>query len=773
MNFKNVKLILFREIRDQLRDRRTLFMIFVLPILLYPLLGMSLSQVVQFRRARPTAVLVVGKPALGNLPALFQDGAFAPQPGRDAARDAELLTLEFATAKPCPDGPPLDAREEACRAVQSGKYDAALVFPTDFAQRLQAFRQAIVQGKQRAAGAREGDGSRFVERNSGHSPAVVRGVPSPEILFTTANERSQIASARLSGVLQCWMDEVGRQNLLAGGVPVSAVRPFELKSRDLAEETAYRGAAVWSKILPVMLLLWAMTGAFYPAVDLCAGEKERGTLETLLSSPAERSEIVLGKLLTIMVFSIATAALNLLSMGIAGWLIFGRVPEFGPPPPWAIVWLSLALLPVSALYSALCLALAAFARSTREGQYYLVPLLLVTMPLAVLPMAPGVELTLGNSLIPVTGVVLLLRNMIEGSYWQALQYLPVVLGVTLAACFLAVRWAVDQFNSETVLFRESERLDVGLWLRHLLRDRQPTPTVAAAVLCGVLILMIRFAIEGFARPDPSFAGIARLTAVMELAAVTTPALLMAVVLTSNPRRTLLLTLPHWTTIPAAVALAASLHPLANVLQQAVVRLYPMGEDVRKALQLMQQAMVHAPLWQLLLLLAVTPAICEELAFRGFILSGFRHMGHRGRAIVFSAVFFALIHSILQQSLIACLMGIIIGLLAVQTNSLLPGVLFHMTHNGLLVAAGRVLPALLQRWPALKPCLPADAEGNITYRWPLVLASGLVATLILLYFVRLRAPKSAEEQLQEAIARGAGEVPASPEECLDAAVSEVL
>ena len=76
-----------------------------------------------------------------------------------------------------------------------------------------------------------------------------------------------------------------------------------------------------------MLLLWAMTGAFYPAVDLCAGEKERGTLETLLSSPAERSEIVLGKLLTIMAFSMVTAALNLVSVGVTGWLIFRQMRE--------------------------------------------------------------------------------------------------------------------------------------------------------------------------------------------------------------------------------------------------------------------------------------------------------------------------------------------------------------------------------------------------------------------------------------------------------------
>ena len=159
-------------------------------------------------------------------------------------------------------------------------------------------------------------------------------------------------------------------------------------------------------MLPVMLLLWAMTGAFYPAVDLCAGEKERGTLETLLSSPAERSEIVLGKLLTIMAFSMITAALNLLSVGVTGCLIFRQMEDFGGPPPLAVVWLSLALMPVSALFSALCLALASFARSTKEGQYYLMPLLMLSLPMAVLPMSPGVELNLGNSLIPISGMVL-------------------------------------------------------------------------------------------------------------------------------------------------------------------------------------------------------------------------------------------------------------------------------------------------------------------------------------------------------------------------------
>ena len=95
---------------------------------------------------------------------------------------------------------------------------------------------------------------------------------------------------------------------------------------------------------------------------------------------------------------------------------------------------------------------------------------------------------------------------------------------------------------------------------------------------------------------------------------------------------------------------------------------------------------------MLLLLTLAPAVCEELAFRGFILSGFRHLGHRWRAIALSAVFFGLAHTvILQQSLLACLLGIVLGLLAVQTGSLLPGVLFHLVHNSLVLVLSRRRP----------------------------------------------------------------------------------
>ncbi len=750
MNWYNVKLILFREVRDQLRDRRTLFMIAVLPILLYPLLGMSFFQIAQFVRDEPTKVLVIGAPQAEGLPPLIEGNHFAQK----IFHDTKLLVVKVADDRPAHGGPaPTNSTRSAAarRAVQSGRYDAALWFPTNFASRLDAFRATIHRRV-----ALIGEASRRPDRRSPAEsalPAAVpsREVPSPEAVYNTASDKSQIAYARLSEALRHWTEAVGRSNLEASGLPLFTAAPFELATADVADSARGRGSAVWAKLLPVLMLIWALTGAFYPAIDLCAGEKERGTLETLLCSPAERSEIVVGKLLTIILFSIITAVMNLVSVGITGAMLLGKLPGFGPPPLSAAIWLPIALLPVAALFGALSLALAAFARSTKEGQYYLMPLLLITMPLAVLSTTPGMELTLGDSLIPVTGVVLLLRCLLEGNYWPALRYAAPVIAVTLGGCLLAIRWAVDQFNSESVLFRESERLDFGLWVRHLLRDREATPTVAGAAFCGVVILLVRF-FMGSALPIPgNFRGFALVTLVTQLVVVLTPALLMTIMLTNSPRQTLLWRVPPWKTIPAAVALAVAMHPVANWLQGLVNHLYPISDEVKSVLEKVLPE--SSSLWQMVLLVGVVPAICEELAFRGFILSGFRHVGHKWRAIVYSALFFGMTHAIFQQSLIASLLGVVLGLVAVQTGSLVPCVMFHMLHNSLALTASRVVPQLTSCCPLLKGLVVMGSDGDYAYHWPVVLIAAVLTGLILRWFNRLPFLKSREEQLQDAIDHG--------------------
>src|SRR5262249_27845143 len=158
--------------------------------------------------------------------------------------------------------------------------------------------------------------------------------------------------------------------------------PVQVKSVDVAT-VAESGGSVWARLFPFLLVMMSLTGAFYPAVDLCAGEKERGTMETLLITPASRAEIVLGKFLTVMLASIGTALLNLASMGLTGWQMAHQIGSFArssggaaviqPPSPVSAFWMVLILVPLSAFFSAVCLALAILARSMKEGQYYMTP----------------------------------------------------------------------------------------------------------------------------------------------------------------------------------------------------------------------------------------------------------------------------------------------------------------------------------------------------------------------------------------------------------------
>lgn len=744
MNVWHVWLVFCREVRDQFRDRRTLFMIVVLPLMLYPLLGMSLFQIRQFMREQATRVLVVGMEHLqGVEPALVNGGHFAEELFDDPER-ARLL--ELVDARQVWDRQkgfaPEQKREQARLLVQEGVYEAALYIPPDFAKRLADVRAAMMAQVKPARPAGEssqpsasslslsessGKKAFLAEAWSGATPPVV---PSPEIFYSTATERSQLTFARLTEVVERWREAIAAKNLEASGVLVRATKPFDLEKADVAEQTSFRGAAVWAKILPVMLLLWALTGAFYPAIDLCAGEKERGTLETLLSSPVEREDIVVGKLLTVMLFSILTAVLNVAAIGLTGWLLLSQLPGVGMPPVWSIVWLLVALVPVSALFGALCLALAALARSSKEGQYYLMPLLLVSMPLAIWPMAPGVELSLGTSLIPVSGVVLVLRTAMEGNGWLALEFLPPVVAVTLGCCAVAVRWAVEQFNSEKVLFREGERLELGLWVRYFVRHREATPTVGAAVFCGVLILVIKFFLSfSLVHLDDFVLNVL----IAQLGVILAPTLLMTLLLTRSVRETLLLRWPMagWkglVPIGAAGLLAVVIHPTTSLVQAAVVHLYPIDPSVERAIQ---QTFQNVPnLGLLLLLVALLPAVCEELAFRGFILSGFRRTGRRFRAIVYAALFFGLTHTILQQAMVACVVGIVIGFLAVQTGSILPPIAFHCCYNAMSL--------LLAHWG-----VEVGSGMEMVYPWLVVAGSFVLSALLIGWFFKMSSFTSQE------------------------------
>ncbi|MEK6262059.1 MAG: ABC transporter permease subunit/CPBP intramembrane protease [Planctomycetota bacterium] len=733
MKWRNILLIFRREVLDQLRDRRTLFMVAVLPLLLYPVMGIGMVQMTVMFSEQPRTVVIIGANDLPSMP-LVDGSRFAKTwfripadadklrvltdaaspdeklskdeaaertklvqratqlremlgqrmqlevkatAAREAKQPAEVLRLENALR---------DLGEPLGALFSSSGIQVLIVIPRDFKQNLDRLRTELTR------------------RDAGETPVAAFNFPRPLIVQNSADEKSVIAHNRVTKVMEEWERSLLREYLRDSGLPEDLPTPVKPTELDLAEQDQV-SANVWAKLFPALLIIMALTGAFYPAVDLAAGEKERGTMETLLICPATRTEIVLGKFLTVMLFSASTALLNLSSLGFTGKYMASlaagggaasRLGDLSLPPLASLVWVVVMLLPLASLFSALCLALATFAKSSKEGQYYLTPLLMVTMGLTVFCASPAVEIEPFYSVMPVMGPALLLKGLLKatGPSTEIYVYAIPVLLTSIGYSLLALWWAIEQFASEEVLFREAERFDLRLWVKHLLRDKELTPSFAEAGFCFVLILLLQFlsmkamqtAMAG-AKDDNRALLSMQLLMIQQIALIATPALMMGVMLTTSLRRTFSLRWPGYGRLMWAILLPFALHPLTVELQMSLQWFFPKPPPgLAETLELMSSKKL--PLWLVLLAFAATPAICEELAFRGFLLSGFRRSGKVGLAIALSSLTFGIIHMIPQQVFNAALLGVVLGTICVRSRSLLPCVAFHFVYNALAVLHGR-------------------------------------------------------------------------------------
>ena len=281
MNWLNVKRLFVRELLGQLRDRRTIFTTVLLPVMIYPILGLVVMQAAQFVAENSSKLVVVGSFDYEGLPKLLTH----EQKQDDHYRIVEaLLDIQ---PEPYPENATLEGVKESLQQrLDSKEFDAALVLTPQFKEYL-SYLQRVVRG----------------EAPLQPQPEPL---PGPVIVYNSVVDKSKIASSRISGVLESWEERVRDRLFELGELPLGVATPIVFEAQDIAPEES-QAAEFWASVIPIMLLLWTLTGAFYPAVDLCAGEKERGTLETLLCGPAKRVEIVLGKLLTVMVFSFATS----------------------------------------------------------------------------------------------------------------------------------------------------------------------------------------------------------------------------------------------------------------------------------------------------------------------------------------------------------------------------------------------------------------------------------------------------------------------------------
>jgi sodium transport system permease protein len=301
---------------------------------------------------------------------------------------------------------------------------------------------------------------------------------------------------------------------------------------------------------------------------------------------------------------------------------------------------------------------------------------------------------------------------------------------------LALRWSVEQFRRESVLFREAERFNLADWVRHIRRDRQPIPNSGAAVFCFTLMLSSAWFLVS--SMSTSAVGLVQ----GQVAFILGPPVLLTLFMTSSPRRTLRLRWPATRHLLIAAALALAVNPLVGELRMIVDQLFPIPDVIKAGLGEMLGKIPD--LGTAVLFLAIIPAICEELAFRGFILSGLEHDFKPWLAILISAFLFGFLHvllSLFQQLFNASLLGIVLGLLAIRSRSILPGIVFHAINNGLAIVLGTVTeqadPNGLARHVFRNP-------SQALYHEHWVVLGGVVSALLIYLLVRDpgRKPKAA-------------------------------
>ena len=793
MSWKNVKLIFFREVRDQLRDRRTLFMITILPVLLYPMLGLGVVEMMLTFSEQRRSVVILNADQLPTNPAFLNESGIDEHWFSSGAEDAASLQVitdretnaELAAAAAVP-----QRRNQlsATELLQRGKAIAERFAELDALSEDGQTELRVIQDRLSSAFAESGlqvlvlvpkgyaTAIAALQNNASVDENQELKLPSLKVIRNSADDKSMVAFGRIRDALVNWETSLRALTFAKAELRPELQNPAGLEWVETArgEEVA---ANVWSKLFPAMIVIMALTGAFYPAIDLGAGEKERGTMETLLISPARRIELVLGKFATILMFSIGTALMNLISMGLTGQHMASAMGQglvdtvdLELPGPMSIMWMLVLLVPLAALFSALCLALATFAKSTKEGQYYLTPLLMVVLGLTMFCLSPAIEITPLYSVIPVVNVALLLKGLLLATSHSTdlIGYTVPVLISSFGYSALALWWAFDLYNSEGVLFRESEKFDLKIWFMSLTKAKEPVPAFQEAVFCFVVIMMLQFVAMSYMRPDLSGSAveagrkIMQTTVIQQLTMIACPAVFMGIMLTTSLRATFRLRMPTISAMLMGIGLAVLAHPLSVEISSFMVDRGFLPPPPMEGLSRINEILKSSALspWLIITVFAVTPSICEEIAFRGFILSGLARGGRLGVAVVISSLMFGIIHMIPQQAFNAAMLGLLLGLLAVYSRSLFPAIAFHLCNNAIATFHAKngfgITPdgVFFSRQPGT-----TAEEGMLRYEMPLLLLCGIGITILVTRMLSALKREQEEKRLAKLESFGA---PAEPQ-----------
>jgi sodium transport system permease protein len=404
MSLRNIGIVYRKELTEALRDRRTLITTFLVPLLMIPVLGAGFTGVMS---------MLYGNAKKEKSKVMILGGADSPNVV-DSLKGSTKLSIVATT----PDWKNQIIEKEIRAAVE------------------------IPQG--------------FQENLANSSSGTVK------IYIYKGELKSELAALNLETQLKEYRDGIATKRLEANRLPADLLKPFEVKAQNVAPPEKEAGA-ILGGIIAYMLIFMCLNGAMHPAIDLTAGEKERGTMETILSSPVSRIHLVLGKFLLVLTASLITAVLLMVSVGISTTILQksrvleqlseeqGEAPPQLTLKPTAVASVIIMAIPLSVLFSAALITIALFAKSYKEAQSYISPLMFLVVIPAVAAMLPGVDLTPKLAIVPLLNVSLLCKELVTGEYhWN---YIVLIFASTCVYAAGALYLAVKMFQRESVLFR--------------------------------------------------------------------------------------------------------------------------------------------------------------------------------------------------------------------------------------------------------------------------------------------------------------------------------
>jgi sodium transport system permease protein len=630
---------LAKELRETLRDRRTLAVMVLLPLVVYPLIALVAMQVVSVRAqsqdARPSQVAIEGDaPLLSEVRSRLE-------------REAKAFVVKAEATAATPAEPGGD------EALRTGRWDAIV--------RLAAKNEADSSPDPATLGSDEAPAA----------PPASAG-PTLEIAFDATRDESRKAEERLAERLE----------LLASPGPPR----FATKRRNVAQAADLGGYAL-SKALPLIIVLMVLLGSFYPAIDVTAGERERGTLETLLAAPVRRTEILLGKVLAVTALATLTGVLNLLSMSLTvGQMLRLARSTITLGIPWErTAAMSAVIVPTAFLLAGLFVAVGALARGFKEAQNLLVPAYFLFIAPAMVGVLGDFPLRGFAALVPGMNVTLLARDLALGKAGAGAILL--VLGATIACGAICVRLAARHYTSETFLDPAAARVP-----GQAAAPRTGPPTAGEALALYALALLLLLFVFAPLQQRHLTSGLL----LSQWGGLLGLVLLYARVARRHLRDVLGLGRPAPGALVGGLIMGSSAWIVVG-LAAHWLDLVPreVAEQLRKAVT----TPTPGGLLGNIVIVAVTPAICEEALFRGPLLRGLLARLAPGGAIVLCGILFGLFHLSPWRLLPTTALGCMMAWIAWRSGSLLPAMLAHLANNGLLVALAHASrDDLVERWP---------------------------------------------------------------------------